>query len=328
MATLKRKIVKVVLVVLVVLLVIVALCLFLLQSSWGKNKLRAKIENLASEAIRGNVEVANLSGSLLKGVKGEGLVVLAEDGLPVLEVSSLSADYSLTEIADMRVDASSLSVNEPVVYLRIRDDGTTNFDHLLIEDDEEPSPLKLVVDALSISGGRLVVLRESHPNTPLEINNINLQSTLDFVAGHTELVIKSLNAELAWIDTPIEAKALVVQEGEEIRLSKVSLKARQSTLMVPQFVFTPSLPEIPQVSPLTLHLAKNDVEHWGAFSGMPSDMDAELIVTYGQSKERPWHVEGVIKSEFPDMNISAWANPESSIGELRASRQKHQSARA
>ncbi len=172
------------------LLIVAALSVvFILQSSWFFDKVRAKIVSTVETATGGRVEIrsfrmdwrqmrAEVRDFVIHGSEPAGKP-------PLLHASSVAVGIKLLSILKPSVDIKYLTVADPHVYLIIAPDGGTNIPSPKVKSTGKSSTmediLKLAIGSFALERGMFEV--EARSRTPFAARGENLNLNLAYDRG-------------------------------------------------------------------------------------------------------------------------------------------------
>ena len=165
---------------------VAAAAIALAETPWGKNRLRDLIVSQADAYLDGSLTIARLEGSLVGGVRLEG-VRLSKDGRDLVTIDDISIDYSLGQLLSRQIVITGIALTRPRVALARTPDGRWNL-AAIVRRSGTPTPASpprpFVLAAVHVSDGTVV-----------------LRDPLDFGDVHTPGRYDALNATLAFSRT-------------------------------------------------------------------------------------------------------------------------------
>lgn len=182
---------------LAVLLVLAGLTALALESAWGKERLRRLIVSQADRILTGTLEVDRLSGSLLRGVRLEG-VRLVQDGVPVVTIADATVSYRLRELYQGGTAIRHLDLRGLRVVGAKRADGRWNLASLVRSRPPSPpgqKPGRLIAIEAIVLHDAQVELRD-----PLTFGPVRVPSRFEAVNGTVALDLQSPAWKLAFTD--------------------------------------------------------------------------------------------------------------------------------
>lgn len=168
-ARLARRLVRTVaaLVGLVVALVVGAI--LVLQTDWGRDRVRLFALERLRAMVQGRVDVARLGGDFLHGVALEGVSITGPAGEPFLRVGRLEVNYDLGGVLRKELLFGDIVLEEPRIHVVQDSSGQWNYEKILPflagKDEEQPKPpggwgSVVQVEDLRILRGQITVASE------------------------------------------------------------------------------------------------------------------------------------------------------------------------
>lgn len=180
-----------------VLLVLAGLTAVAIESAWGKDRLRRLIVSQAGRVLTGTLEIDRLSGSLLRGVRLEG-VRLVQDGVPVVTIADATVSYRLRELYQGGTSIQHLDLHGLRVVGAKGPDGRWNLAALVRS--RQPSapgrqPGRLIaIETIALHDAQ-VELRD-----PLTFGPVRVPARFEAVNGTVALELRSPTWRLAFTD--------------------------------------------------------------------------------------------------------------------------------
>lgn len=115
---------------LLVLLILAGAALALIESAWGKDRIRALIVSQANQYLTATLSIDELGGSLLRGISLRG-ISLAHDGRTLVSIDAVDVGYSIAELFRDGTTVRRISVTRPVVAASRLPDGTWDLSQLV-----------------------------------------------------------------------------------------------------------------------------------------------------------------------------------------------------
>jgi len=113
--------------------------LFVANSSWGREQVRALVVEQVNEVIEGRLEIARIDGTLLGGPELVEVSLVDLEGRPFLEAERVSVGFSLLPLVRRRVELSHLELVAPRVVLDEPPGEKWNFTRIF-DPDPDPDP--------------------------------------------------------------------------------------------------------------------------------------------------------------------------------------------
>jgi autotransporter translocation and assembly factor TamB len=171
----------------VFVLVLVGVVLAVIETGWGKNKIRELIVSQANRYLTATLSIEQLEGSLLRGIRLSHVQLVGE-GRTMIGIEEISVSYSLRELLQPGVVIRRLRLTRPRIAGAKRPDGRWDLGALIRRQEE----------------------RRRGPGRPIEVRVIEvvdgdvlLHDPLDFGAAHVPTRFASLNAALSLRYDPV-----------------------------------------------------------------------------------------------------------------------------
>src|SRR5947207_13971444 len=94
------------------ILILLGAGLAVLETGWGKNRIRELIVRQANEYLTATLEIGRLEGSFFRGIK-LGDIRLSRDGRELIAIDDVSLSYSLRELLQEGVVIKSIRPARP-----------------------------------------------------------------------------------------------------------------------------------------------------------------------------------------------------------------------
>ncbi len=172
-----------------VLLIVLGLALAVIETSWGKNRIRGALVRQANTYLTATLSIGQLEGSLLGGIQ-LGDVNVARGGQTLIHVDEIAFSYSIRELFQPGVVIRRVRLTRPIVVGAKTADGHWDLGALIKRDVRE--------------GER------TGPGRPLQVlsvevieGRVSLRDPLDFGAAHLPTDFEALNASFAFAYYPV-----------------------------------------------------------------------------------------------------------------------------
>ena len=170
------------------ILAVVLLALAVVETGWGKDRLRDLIVRQANQYLTATLSIGRLEGSLLRGLQ-LGDVSLGRDGRTLIRIDEVAVSYSIRELFQQGVVIRSVRLTRPYVAGAKMSDGRWDLGALVKRDSREQN--------------------RTGPNRPIQIQSIevidgqiSLQDPLDFGPAHVPTDFQQLNAAFSFAYSP------------------------------------------------------------------------------------------------------------------------------
>jgi translocation and assembly module TamB len=211
--------------------------------------LRGQVVAAADAAIRGDVTVGAIEGSIwsrlvLRDVR------IAHEGEDVLVVPELRLGYALGPLVVGRLEVTGIEVVEPLVLLRQDADGVWNLAEALApasaEDAPPPPteegagglPIDVAITSVDLGGGRIEVALAGEPARRFRLADVHLDASATLgagAAGRTAVQLRELSARLSGEEIPpveLLAQGALERAGERIRIEVRAVDVRMPESVV------------------------------------------------------------------------------------------------
>jgi autotransporter translocation and assembly factor TamB len=167
-------------------LVLLGIALTLVETNWGKDRLRQLIVSQTARFLNGTLEIDSLDGSLLRGIHLRG-VRLTEGGQPIIAIDDVSVAYSIRDLYTDGTAIRRLALGHLRVVGRKNPDGRWNLGSL-VHRNSPPRP-----DEPSKPGRRI-----TFESIELTDASVELIDPLTFGAAHVPSRFEDLNATFSF----------------------------------------------------------------------------------------------------------------------------------
>lgn len=165
-------------------LVLVVGGLFILTSSWF---ITGTVLPMAGGSINSKIEAGGVSGLFSSRLEVTDFKLTPNDQPTLVALKRLSVSYALGEILGGRMVASDFVLEEPVIELVVKADGSLSIDPILESlppaSEKESAPLQVDLKQLKISNGTLRFRQEGAQNGGAVYEIAGLQVELDRLAN-------------------------------------------------------------------------------------------------------------------------------------------------
>jgi hypothetical protein len=167
-------------------LVLLGIALTLVETNWGKDRLRQLIVSQTARFLNGTLEIDRLEGSLLRGIHLKG-VRLTEGGQPIIAIDEVSVAYSIRDLYTNGTAIRRLALGHLRVVGRKNADGRWNLGSL-VHRDSPPRPEQ------PAKPGRRITFE----SIELTDASVELIDALTFGAAHVPTRFEGLNATFSF----------------------------------------------------------------------------------------------------------------------------------
>lgn len=172
-----------------IVLALVVAIMGALETSWGKERLRALIVRQANEYLTARLDIGRLEGSLLRGIE-LGDVRLSRDGQPIVSIETVALDYSPRELWENGTVIRHIRLVRPRFAIARQADQRWNITALVKRDTRQQ--------------------QASGPGRPIHLQRIEiidgavmLADPLQFGAAHVPSRFDGLNMSFAFDYEPV-----------------------------------------------------------------------------------------------------------------------------
>lgn len=204
----------------------VALVAIVLDTDWGRSKVRDQIESELNKRVRGDVSIGKIEGSVLGDMVLHDVAIDDIDDKRVVTIDRLRLSYSLLSLADRRIEADAIEAHG----VSVLDRGT--LDELWIQAEEEQKPFDwtVIVDRLQISDASF---RRRVPDAqPIDVEQGQLHASLRYDAVGLEATVHRAGARWKQRQLRADLSGQLRQRGSQWNLDDFNLVAGQSRLTV------------------------------------------------------------------------------------------------
>jgi autotransporter translocation and assembly factor TamB len=180
---------KVLLGLLAFIILLIVAGLGVIETGWGKNRIRELIVRQANQYLTATLTIGRLEGSLLRGLQLSG-ITLDRDGKTLVRIDEVALSYSIRELVQQGVIIRRIRLTRPQVVGAKMADGRWDLGALVKRESREEE--------------------RTGPNRPIEIQSIeivdgrvSLRNPLDFGAAHLPTDFQSLNALFSFTYVPV-----------------------------------------------------------------------------------------------------------------------------
>jgi hypothetical protein len=173
-------------------LVLLGLGLAVIETSWGKDRIRDLIVRQANPYLTATLSIGRLEGSLLRGIT-LGDVRVSRQGHTLIQIDDIALSYSIRELFQQGVVVRRVQLTRPRIVGGRQADGRWDLGALVRRDAREQE--------------------RTGPSRPIEVQSIeiidgriSLRDPLDFGAAHVPTEFEALNANFAFAYFPVRWK--------------------------------------------------------------------------------------------------------------------------
>ena len=229
-----RKVVRWVLIGLGAVVVLVGAALVVLQTPWGKNKVRAELVSQLQKHVRGTVSIGELDGNLFGDVTAHDVDIEGQDRLTHVHIDSLEVDFRLLPLVSRHFHADLIDVQGLTVKALRGKDGRLGLADLWIAGPSTGPPWSVTLQRLSLE--RAAATIEVSPGRVERVDQLALAAGLEIGGDNTAVELDSLKARWAGPDRRIAARGhLDVGKDGGLEAWDASVELGQSTLSVLRF---------------------------------------------------------------------------------------------
>jgi hypothetical protein len=184
-----RSTARILIAVLVVIFTLVGAGLAVVETSWGKNRIRELIVRQANEYLTATLTIGSLDGSILRGVELHD-IRLSRDERVMVNIDQIALSYSIKELFQSGTVIKRVRLVKPIVNLARLPDGRWDLAAIVKRERRE---------GVQTGPGRpfsvqLVELTDGH---------VQVHDPLDFGAAHLPTDFRTLNATFSFEYVPV-----------------------------------------------------------------------------------------------------------------------------
>jgi len=180
---------KVIVGLLVTILVLIGLGLLVIETGWGKNRIRALLVGQANQYLTATLSIGRLEGSLLRGIRLSDVDV-ARGTQTLIHIDEIAVAYSIRELVQRGVVIRAVTLTRPRIVGSKQPDGKWDLGALVKRNAREQE--------------------RTGPNRPIEVRaikivdgHISLLDPLDFGAAHVPTDFEHLDASFNFAYFPV-----------------------------------------------------------------------------------------------------------------------------
>ena len=182
-----------------VVVLLATACLALLQTSWGKDAVRQRVEHRLSQRVNGTITVASVDYSFLFGnITLGGVTVSDAQGTSAIELGSLNIELNRRSLLRGVIGVNHATISRLHINVTKNADGTSNLTGLMRPGRRSAKPISLenlrlndVSATIRQPDGRIIELKNLEANASVHANlgSKTLAATLTRVRGVVALRI-------------------------------------------------------------------------------------------------------------------------------------------
>ena len=195
-----------------VIVVLLAVAYFVIESSWGRERVLAVMVDRANRAMRGELRVEALHGSVLGDATFRG-VTLTLNGETVFAADSVRAEFSVWQLMFDEVGLEALTVIRPRIRATETDAGWNIAKVLPERDPDAPrSKFEFSIDRVAVIDGDVEVRPQGAEARRMQ--NVQLETAFDYSGGTVAMEVD--RAELNDPDADVALRSFdgMVQIGD------------------------------------------------------------------------------------------------------------------
>jgi len=198
---------------LVVLLIILGIGILVVETAWGKNRIRELIVAQANEYLTATLTIGSLEGSILRGVQLHDIRLAREQRLMV-SVDEIALSYSIRELVQAGTVIRRVRLVKPVVDLARLPDGRWDLASIVRRERREGE---------QTGPGRPI----SVESILVENGHVRVHDPLDLGAAHAPTEYRALNASFSFEYVPVRWRVALNSvsfdgHAPDLTLSKLS----------------------------------------------------------------------------------------------------------
>lgn len=176
--------------IIVIALAIVGGVLLIVETGWGKNRLRELIISQANQYLTATLHIDSLSGSLLRGIQ-LGNVTLSRSGETLVQIDDVSVSYSIRELVEQGTVVRRIALARPRFLVAREPDGRWNLGALIKREtnQEERSGPRRPIHLMDIE---------------ISDADVTIRDPLTFGAAHLPSHFEDLDLKLTFDYQPVD----------------------------------------------------------------------------------------------------------------------------
>lgn len=193
---------------------LVATVIIVLHTDWGREQVRKRVEAQLGGTVNGTLSIGKLEGSVLGEFTLVDVTIRDAEGRVAVYAPDVDIDYNPWALLWDRFDASSVALPGVKITAATLPNGDCNVLTLLDgkpgepgAPPSEPSPWRVIIDALSITAGAVTV--ECEDLALATFSGVDVTSSLTAGAGDVTFTMSSLRANWDEQDVPLSASVVI-----------------------------------------------------------------------------------------------------------------------
>lgn len=184
----------------VIALVTVVTGLIVMRTSYGQEELRRFIQTQLASAVRGKVYVGPISGGFLTGITVDSFAIRdADNDSLFVSTGRITASYDPRDLLDKRIWLRDVTVEHPMVFLRLHASGRWNYKEIFkVYDKKTKGPNApgvnfgdyVVIDSARVRNGTFVLQQPWEPDDTLR--GARLDSAIKFNLNRPDKEIRRI----------------------------------------------------------------------------------------------------------------------------------------
>jgi hypothetical protein len=194
------------------LLVLAFLALSFLQTRWGNELIRSRVEKALAGKIDGEVSLGWVEHSFLFGeIELGDLEILDRRGAPAVSLGSLRAELDRSSLLAREAVIDRLAIEDLAVSVVKRADGTSNLTGLFRK-GKGSSLKRIAVGSLSVRGARATI--DKPDGTRIAVADLAVKGTVEAVPGQAVAVsLDHLGSQVTVVKPGAEPRAIEIGVG-------------------------------------------------------------------------------------------------------------------
>ena len=193
----RRVIIRAVSIILAIILLLPVVLIGFLQTDWSRRLMISLVESYSPKVINGTVTIGRLTGSLIRDLKIENLM-LRHNGDTVVWVNEIAVSYHLMPLLIGQVAVDSVRISDGKLFVVTDSVNGLNLSHLLLPSDQkdsaEASSIDLFINRIIVDSFRVSLLGFASP-TPTMVDNVRIFSQLKISGDELWFALDSMSAQ-------------------------------------------------------------------------------------------------------------------------------------
>ncbi len=170
--------------------------LVVIQTSWFKDFIKTKAEEIINQNINGNINIEEIQGNFFTHIEIKGITTTFNSGEPLLNLELIRLKYSPIFLIKGLIHIDEITFDHPHLYLSQRSDSSWNVIHFLKqkqaekEDSTKTSFMpKLRFNSIKLIAGEFEI-NSTDTIIPKKIENLNIHLSGNYVSNNLNIDLK------------------------------------------------------------------------------------------------------------------------------------------